>query len=190
MSRTCPYRCTSTTALVFEERQRSALSSDNNAVSASISAKTGVAPERMIATTVATAVIGVVTTSSPGPMSSERSAISIASVPFAAPTACETPHTRAHSHSKAWTSLPRMYQPEWSTRETAASIASRSAGGSAWKSLIRIISFPILLGVLAVEVHGLFQADRQGHPGRPPHLPLNQSEVAVIVSAIDGFPIR
>ena len=53
----------------------------------SASQSTGVAPARSIAATVGTQVFAWVTTSLPGPISSARSANSIASVPEATPTA-------------------------------------------------------------------------------------------------------
>lgn len=56
----------------------------------SMSAKTGVAPRRVIALTVAKNVNGVVITSSPGPTSSAIRSSSSASEPEAQPTACLT----------------------------------------------------------------------------------------------------
>jgi len=53
----------------------------------SMSAKTGAAPRRAIASAVAKKVYAVVTTSSPGPMPSACSPSSMASVPLATATA-------------------------------------------------------------------------------------------------------
>src|SRR3569832_498474 len=136
---TCPYRCTSTTALVLDETHRLTLSIERRAVFGSTSAKTGVAPARKMASTVAKAVIGLVITSSPRPMSRARMAISLASIPLPTPSPCLTPHADAHCLSNATTSLPSTYQPESSTRRTALSIDSRSSRGSTLKSFIKII---------------------------------------------------
>ena len=54
-------------------------------VTGSMSAKTGVAPSRAITPAVAKKEYGVVTTSSPGPMSSAMRATSSASVPDETP---------------------------------------------------------------------------------------------------------
>jgi len=60
-------------------------------VASSMSTKTGVAPTRAMLSAVAKKLNGVVTTSSPAPMPSARSAITNASVPEFTPTACRAP---------------------------------------------------------------------------------------------------
>ena len=86
----CPKRCTATTALV-RDVIRLLTETGSSVVGASISARTGVAPQRSIPTTVATAVCGDVITSSPGQISAPRRASSIASVPLATPMPSVTP---------------------------------------------------------------------------------------------------
>ncbi len=109
--------------------QRAALAGESIASSGSMSASTGVAPARMTASTVAKAVIGVVMTSSPGPMSSARGR-------FPARRAVrDTDGMRrepdcTHSFSNAVTSCPSTRQPERSTRSHAASCAWTSSSGS------------------------------------------------------------
>ena len=88
-----------------------------------MSISTGVAPTISIAATVATAVCDTVTTLVPGPTPSARSASASASVPLPQPTAAVAPSQAANSASNARTSWPRMYQPDCSTRATAASIS-------------------------------------------------------------------
>ncbi len=127
-------------AFVFGEILRTTLSRSSKAVSGSISANTGIAPDRMIPRVVAKAVIGVVITSSPGPICKERKMISIASIPLPTPTACETPHTSAQTCSNASSSWPSTYQPESITLETAASMSSLRIFDSALKSFIKIIT--------------------------------------------------
>lgn len=92
-----------------------------------MSSSSGVAPAISTAATVATAVCDTVATVAPGPTSNARSANASASVPLPQPTACAAPSHAANSDSNALTSSPRMYQPDVSTRCTAASISPRSA---------------------------------------------------------------
>ena len=56
-------------------------------VLSSISMKTGLAPVKLMASTVAIKVLGTVITSSPGPISRARSASQIADVPLETPIA-------------------------------------------------------------------------------------------------------
>ena len=63
----------------------------------------GVAPARDTASAVAMKVFAGMMHSSPGPTPSARSAISIASVPFATPTQCRAPVKVAYSDSNAAT---------------------------------------------------------------------------------------
>src|SRR3954454_21099576 len=65
-------------------------------------------------------------TSSPAPIPSASSAITIASVPFATPTVSETPRSSAASRSKPSTSGPKMNRPE----SSALANASFSSGMS------------------------------------------------------------
>ena len=74
-------------------------------VSGSMSTNTGVAPTLWIVPAVAKNVNGVVTTSSPRPMSSARSASSSASVPFAQPIACFVCESSATDRSSAPTGV-------------------------------------------------------------------------------------
>ncbi len=60
-------------------------------VSGSMSTKTGLAPNRTMAPTVAKKVYGVVMTSSPGPISTAIKVSKMASDPDPTPTACVTP---------------------------------------------------------------------------------------------------
>src|SRR5690606_31701731 len=92
------------------------------------------APTDSTASAVAKNVNGVVTTSSPGPMPSARSASTSASVPEFTPTAWRTPRYSATSRSNASTSGPRMNWPERRTRCTAALTSSQSASISGERS--------------------------------------------------------
>src|SRR5262249_12502432 len=75
--------------------------------------------------------------SSPAPMSSARSAISIASVPFATPMQCRMPLNSAYSRSNAATCGPWMNavrastccHPSATSAATAACCAARSTSG-------------------------------------------------------------
>jgi hypothetical protein len=84
----------------------------------------GVAPVWMTASAVNAAVMAGTTTSSPGPMSSARSASAMASVPLATPTACAAPAAAANSASNASTSGPSTNQPRLTTRSIAAAISA------------------------------------------------------------------
>src|SRR4029450_12763159 len=81
-----------------------------------------------MASALAMKVLAGVTTSSPGPTPTARSASSRADVPESTPTACATPQYAASSSSKAATSPPRMKSQFVSTRAqepaTSAEIAS------------------------------------------------------------------
>ncbi len=89
-----------------------------------MSSSSGVAPTISIAATVATAVCDTVATVMPGPMPRPRRISISASVPLAQPMARFCSIQAAYSRSNATPSPPRMYQPEASTRPTAASMAS------------------------------------------------------------------
>src|SRR3569833_1769084 len=97
-------------------------------VTGSISANTGVATTSMIKFAVATQDIGVVITSSPGPMPAIRSAISIVQVPELKVRTGRPPKYSDSVASNAWTLGPLVIQPERSTSLTAAIVASSMVG--------------------------------------------------------------
>ena len=78
-------------ALVRRVIRRSTSSGSMLSVPGSMSAKTGVAPVRAIASAVAKKVNEGQITSSPAPIPSASRTSTIASVPFATPTACSVP---------------------------------------------------------------------------------------------------
>ena len=80
-----------------------------------MSAKTGVAPMRAIASAVAKNVKAGQMTSSPAPIPSASSTITIASVPFATPTVSGTPRYSAASRSNSATFGPKTKRPSSST---------------------------------------------------------------------------
>ena len=86
----------------------------------SMSAKTGVAPRRAIASAVAKNVNAGQITSSPAPIPSASSASTSASVPFATPIVCSTPRYSAASRSNPSTSGPKMKRPLSSARANAS----------------------------------------------------------------------
>ena len=135
MSAHCPYRWTGTIARVLEVTTCSTEAGSIVPASGSTSQSTGVAPARSMPETVGTHVFACVTTSSPGPMPSARSASSIASVPFAQPTACAFPFQAASSASNARPSSPSTNQPRSSTRAAAASSSGRIAAVARARSL-------------------------------------------------------
>jgi hypothetical protein len=121
----CPNRSTGTTALVRGVTAAATAAGDTLNVAGSMSTNTGVAPTLWMVPAVAKKVNGVVTTSSPRPTSSARSASSSASVPFAQPTAyfvCESPAT---AHSSFRTGSPRMKACASTTSIIAATTLSR-----------------------------------------------------------------
>ncbi len=103
-----PYRCIGRIARVRGVIAASISAGSILYVRGSMSTKTGVAPTMPMASVVATNVNGVVMTSSPGPMSSARSARCSASVPEFRPTPCEPPTYAATSPSSAFTFGPLM----------------------------------------------------------------------------------
>jgi hypothetical protein len=90
MSATLPYKCTGISAFVLAVIAATAADASMLYVTGSMSTNTGVAPSRAITPAVAKNEYVVVTTSSPGPMSSAISAASSASVPDDMPMACFT----------------------------------------------------------------------------------------------------
>src|SRR5215211_102036 len=121
-----PKRCTGTTAFVLRVILAATSSGSSTSVRGSISAKTGVAPVRAIASAVAKNVKAGQMTSSPGPAPSASSAMTIASVPLATPIASGTPRYAAASRSKAATFGPSTKRLDSRT----SSIACRSSGSN------------------------------------------------------------
>src|SRR5579862_3221855 len=133
----------------------------------SMSANTGTAPRRATASAVAKNVNEGQITSSPSPMPSASSAITIASVPFATPTVCSTPRYAAASRSKPSTSGPKMKRPDSRVRANA-SLSSGISGAycaltSTW-------------GIGGTASHGnraataQYQIRRQQHDSRNEHV--------------------
>src|SRR5215211_228502 len=122
-----PKRCTGTTAFVLRVILAATSSGSSTSVCGSISAKTGVAPVRAIASAVAKKVKAGQTTSSPEPTPSASSAMTIASVPLATLTASGTPRYAAASCSKASTLGPSTKRLDTST----SSMTRRNSGSSA-----------------------------------------------------------
>ena len=96
------------TAFVFGPIAAATASGEMLNVSGSMSTNTGVAPTLCTVPAVAKNVNGVVTTSSPRPMSSARRASRIASVPFAHPMAYFVCDSAATAFSSRSTGSPRM----------------------------------------------------------------------------------
>ena len=84
---------------IFLLRSSSSLTGSIVAVRSSTSTKTGVAPQKDMASAVAMKVLGTVMTSSPGPTPSASRAIQRASVPLPTPTASGQPQKGAKSFS-------------------------------------------------------------------------------------------
>src|SRR5262249_18444365 len=88
------------------------------------STNAGLAPEYIIAATVATNVHGTVMTSSPGPMPATSRAKCRALVPLLTPTAYLVPQKAANSSSNAATSRPSTNCVDDNPLSTAGSISS------------------------------------------------------------------
>src|SRR5471032_2721434 len=97
-------------------------------VMGSMSANTGVAPTSRMTLAVATQEIGVVITSSPGPIPAMRKAISMVQVPELNVRTGRPPKNSDSCASKAWTLGPLVIQPERNTSPTAAIVASSMVG--------------------------------------------------------------
>lgn len=110
-----------------------------------MSANTGTAPARSMASTVANAVMGVVITSAPGPIPDARNPILIASRAFPVPTQYGTFRKADHARSNSRTSSPRIQRPDSITRRAAAASESLSSAGSDRKSF-RPMAGPPSLG--------------------------------------------
>ncbi len=93
-----------------------------------MSASTGVAPAWMMTLTVAANVVGVVITSSPGPMPLATSARCMPAVAESSAIACFTPANDAKCSSNARTRGPGASQPERSVSTTASTSASEMSG--------------------------------------------------------------
>ena len=104
-------------------------------VSSCTSTKTGVAPVWTITFAVAGQVIGVVITSSPGPMPRATSARCSAAVPDASASTCSASRYSAARRSSSAAAGPVVSQPERSVAATAAISSSPIAGG--WKPIVR-----------------------------------------------------
>src|SRR5688572_24687568 len=117
------------------------------------STKTGVAPACTITFAVAGHVIGVVITSSPGPMPRATSARCIAAVPEATASTCFASRYSAIRSSSSAARGPVVSQPERSASATASISSSPIAGG--WKPswVSRVIRRPSS-GVEAYFVRG------------------------------------
>ena len=111
-----PNRCTARIARVAGVSRAATSSGSRLSVSGSMSAKTGVAPLRAIASAVAKNVKAGQITSSPRPIPSASRTSTIASVPFATPIAWPAPSAAAASASKLASSGPRMKRPLSSVR--------------------------------------------------------------------------
>ena len=94
----------------------------------SISTNTGVPPTVRMTLLVATQEIGVVMTSSPGPMPAMRSATSMVEVPLAKVRTGRPPKNPESSDSNSCTLGPEVIQPDRSTSPTLAMVASSSVG--------------------------------------------------------------
>src|SRR5712671_3044719 len=121
-----------------------------------MSTKTGVAPTRAIAPTVAKNVYGVVITSSPGPMSSAIRHANKASVPEETPTACKQPLYCAIACSHCSTFGPRIKCCDSSTSATAASTSALIVEYCALRSSSGTCIFGFLF-YLAVRLASLVQ---------------------------------
>ena len=115
-------------ALVRGVMAASTLSRSMLRVTGSMSTKTGLAPTVSTTLDVATHEIGVVMTSSPGPMPAMRSATSIVAVPLAKVRTMRPPKYSDSAASNAATFGPEVIQPERSTSATAAMVASSMVG--------------------------------------------------------------
>ena len=166
-------------------------------VTGSTSAKTGLAPVRLIANAVKVAVMGLVITSSPTPTPSERSASVIASVPEATPTACAVPTIDANSCSKASTSGPKTNQPLSITRVKASRISASSAacwmirltkgmGGMGWSDLSGTLA-KVMIEVGAVELDGSTKTLAKADPRLPTELSLYLAEIIIEVTDVDAL---
>jgi hypothetical protein len=122
-------------------------------VSASISAKIGVAPESTIKLTVETQVMEGVITSSPGPIFRALRARCIPAVAEDKATACFAPQYSLKASSNSAAFDPVVIHPERRTSETAEISFSEIEGFEKGKNLLRIIIFSIFyyLKIITVE---------------------------------------
>ena len=134
MSALWPNRCTGMIALVRGVIAAATAPASMLNVAGSMSTNTGARPPGRSQPAVAKNENGVVTTSSPGPMSSAIRAASSASVPDETPMACGIPRYASSSRSRPSTSGPRMKRCLSQTRVIASSTASRSGAYCAWRS--------------------------------------------------------
>ena len=128
MSTGSPARYTGMTARVRGVMAASSASRSILRVRGSTSTNTGVAPTATMTLAVATQVMGVVMTSSPGPMSASRKATSMVAVPFENERTERPPNSADNCASNACTCGPEVIQPDASTRLTSAMVAASISG--------------------------------------------------------------
>src|SRR5918999_2683184 len=131
MSDGWPARCTGTIAFVLRVTSAATCSGSMFRSESRTSAKTGFAPVWTITFAVAGHVIGVVITSSPGPVPRATSERWSAAVPDATASTCSACRYAAMRSSRSAAFGPVVSQPERSVSATAAISSSPSAGG--WK---------------------------------------------------------
>src|SRR5581483_6588355 len=132
-----PYRWTGMIAFVRGVTSSATRAGSTLSVSGSTSAKIGVAPVCTITLAVAGHVIGVVITSSPGPIPIATSARCIAAVPDETAIACVAPAYSANRSSSSAARGPVVSQPERIASATAATSSSPTAGGWKPRKLLR-----------------------------------------------------
>jgi hypothetical protein len=120
----CPAKSTAATIFVRGVTAAAAASTDRFPVSGSTSANTTDAPRCIAVAAVATKVIGVHTTSSPGPTPAAAYATCSAAVPDVTATVGTPPVNDSRSASKRVTAGPVVSQ---SPRRTAATAATSSS---------------------------------------------------------------
>src|ERR1700722_2540 len=129
MSQGKPHMCTGMIARVRGVMAAAIWAMSMLALLESVSANTGVAPTSIISFAVATHELGVLITSSPGPMPAMRRAISIVQVPELNERTGRPEKNSDRLDSKACTFGPLLVsQPERRTLLTAAMVASSMEG--------------------------------------------------------------
>src|ERR1700761_190910 len=130
-----------------------------------------------------------VTTSSPGPTPTARSAKCSAAVPLATAQACGAPTAAATSRSNAATSTPWLTQPERSTRLTAASSAAPRTGRA--RGSLAAISGSLGIGPILWAGSGKIDDGRaaavsRGAAGRPADATRRTSAILVAMPPSDA----
>src|ERR671925_669041 len=131
MSQGWPARCTGTIAFVRSVTSSATRAGSTFRSASRTSAKIGAAPAWTITFAVAGQVIGLVITSSPGPIPSASSERWSAAVPEERATTCRAPRYSANRASSSAVRGPVVSQPERSVSATASTSSSPIAGG--WK---------------------------------------------------------